>query len=57
MAGSTNGLGSSTPPPYPQKSGPEEESVNTGAGLSEGAVATDRQLLPLSAGWGFCEAS
>ena len=35
-----------------------EESVNAGdCGVSEAAVATDRQLCPLSAGDGLTEAS
>ena len=59
VAGSMKGLGSSTPAlPGPQSSGPAEESVNTGEeGLSDVAVATERQLCPLSAGLGLTEAS
>ena len=50
MVGSRKGLGSSTPPGA-QNRGPVEESVNTGApGLNDVAVATDRQLCPLSPG-------
>ena len=57
MAGSTKGLGSSTPTPgVPQYSAPDEVSVKTG-GLRVVAVATEMQLCPESAGAPFAEAS
>ena len=57
MVGSKNGLGSSTPPGATREV-PLDVSENTGAvGLNEEAVATERQLCPLSPGLGLTEAS
>ena len=57
MAGSTKGLGSSTPTPgVPHHSGPPELSVKTG-GLSVVAVATEMQLNPVSSPWPDSDAS
>ncbi len=57
VVGSTNGLGSRTPPAG-HHGDPVESSVNTGeVGVSVAAVATARQLKPESAGCPAIDAS